>query len=64
MKDKEIILLTVQELSNSLGLTEAWIRRMIFQKKIPYYKIQGLIRFKLDEIMTWIGEQKVGGENE
>jgi excisionase family DNA binding protein len=64
MHNKQIVLLTVQDLSKLLGLTEAWIRRMVFQKKIPFYKIQGLIRFKLDEVLIWIDEQKNGGQNE
>jgi excisionase family DNA binding protein len=64
MHEKENVLLTVQDLSKSFGFSEAWIRRMIFHKKIPFYKVEGLIRFNLEEVRVWIRDQKVGGKNE
>lgn len=32
-------LLTVDETANKLRMSQAWIRQLIFQKKIKYFKI-------------------------
>lgn len=43
---------------------ESWIRRLIFLNKIPYFKIEGSIRFDLNEVEKWIEEKKITQETE
>jgi excisionase family DNA binding protein len=54
----EIQLMTIEEASTFLNLKVSKIRKDIFNKTIPYYKIGSLIRFKKDELIKWL-DQKV-----
>lgn len=54
----EIQLMTIEEAALFLNLKVSKIRKDIFNKAIPYYKIGSLIRFKKDELVKWL-EQKV-----
>jgi excisionase family DNA binding protein len=54
----ELQLMTIKEASKFLNLTVSKLRKDIFQKTIPYYKIGSLIRFKKDELIKWL-DQKV-----
>jgi len=48
--------LTVEELADYLRLTVATIRRWVSNRKIPFHKIMGVIRFRLSEIEKWVDE--------
>jgi excisionase family DNA binding protein len=48
---------TVYELALFLNVKESWIRQQIFKRKIPFTKINGLIRFDKNEINLWINSQ-------
>lgn len=56
--------LTVKELSSRINFKEDWIRSKVFKRQIPYYKIQGLIRFDELEINEWIRTYKKEIKNE
>ncbi len=58
MRSNESIFLTVKELALRNNLKENWIRNKVFSRKIPFYKIQGLIRFNEREINDWIMNYK------
>lgn len=47
-------LLNIKELAKETGIKESWYRRQVFLKRIPHYKVQGLLRFNLQEIHNWI----------
>lgn len=51
--------LTVKELSEILKVSEIWVRRKLQEKKIPYYKINKNVRFKISEIEEWMSDQKI-----
>lgn len=55
-------LLTIKELSSFLSTKESHIRWLIFNKKIPYLKLNKLIRFDINEINQWIKENSVKEE--
>lgn len=53
---------TTKDLSKKLGTKEVTIRKWVFEKKIPHYKIgggKGLLLFKVSEIENWLNMQKV-----
>jgi excisionase family DNA binding protein len=59
-------LLTVKELAVFLKCTEQTIRRYMAAKKIPYHKIDRMVRFLLSEIIEWVKSGKaknISGKN-
>lgn len=46
-------MLTRKELANELKCTERTIDNMM-KKGIPHYKIDKIVRFKLDEVLAWM----------
>ena len=57
-KMSEVQLMTIEEAALFLNLKVSKIRKDIFYKTIPYYKIGSLIRFKKDELLKWL-DQKI-----
>lgn len=55
----EIQLMTIEEASVFLNLKVSKLRRYVFMRGIPYYKIGSLIRFKKDDLLQWVGEKIV-----
>lgn len=49
-------LLTFEETRLFLNTTTSHLRSLIFYKKIPYKKINRLVRFDLEEIKAWISQ--------
>ena len=53
---------STKELSEKLGIKEVTIRKWVFDKKIPHYKIgggKGILLFKILEIEEWLNHQRV-----
>ena len=50
--------LTAKEVALLVKLTLQTIRRYTMQKKIPYYKINRLVRYKKFEIELWVEQRK------
>ncbi len=55
-------LLTIQDLATTIKTKEKTIRQWVYQGKIPNLKINGLVRFRSDDIATWIDQQARGGQ--
>jgi excisionase family DNA binding protein len=47
-------LLTIDQLAEHLGITTRHVRRLIAERRIPYVKVGGLVRFDSEEIRSWI----------
>jgi len=60
---EKIELMTIEEAALFLNLKVSKIRKDIFNKVIPYYKIGSLIRFKKDELIKWIDQKVVPAMN-
>ncbi len=54
-KDK---LLNINELAEYLSVKEASIRSWVYKKKIPFIKVGKLIRFKVEDIESWLQSKK------
>ena len=52
-------LLTVQEISELLKVPKSYVYWLTHQKKIPYIKIQGHLRFRQSHIEEWLRSQEV-----
>lgn len=54
-------LLDIAELATHLGTSQRHIRRLIAEKRIPYLKVGGRVRFDPAEIAAWLdrGRQPV-----
>jgi excisionase family DNA binding protein len=46
--------LDVNGLAEMLGVKPCFIRRLVWERRIPYYKIGKFIRFDLAEVRAWI----------
>lgn len=55
----ELQLMTIDEAAVFLNLKVSKLRRDVFMKAIPYYKIGSLIRFKKEELVRWLEEKMV-----
>jgi len=53
-EDIRSALLTIHELSQYLNIKRSTLYAWAAQGKIPHVKIHGLIRFKRDEVETWV----------
>ena len=49
----------VSEIANFLGVKESTIYAWVHTRQIPYYKIGRLVKFKSDEIDSWMKERRV-----
>ena len=65
MRNEKFDLISLNQLLTIYpSFKKSWIRSLIFNNKIPHYKIGGLVRFELNEIEAWIEDQKVSREAE
>jgi len=53
-------LITVDELSPLIGSTPYTVRKKCRERKIPCYKIDGVYKFRMSEIETWLESKKQG----
>jgi excisionase family DNA binding protein len=51
-------ILTIQEVATYLKLNEKTAYRLSSEGKLPGFKVGGSWRFKRDDILKWIEEQK------
>jgi excisionase family DNA binding protein len=53
-------LLDIDTVSNSLGVTPRFVRRLVAERRIPYVKVGKLVRFDPGELDVWLDMQRVG----
>lgn len=53
-------LITVDEMSELIGMRPFTIRMKCRQRKIPCYKVEGMYKFRMSEIEKWIESKKQG----
>jgi excisionase family DNA binding protein len=52
-------LLTMTEVADRLNTTERHIRRLVFERRIPYRKIGRFVRFHPDDLAEFLAEHRV-----
>ncbi len=51
-------LLSIDQLAQRLGITVRHVRRLVAERRVPYYKVGRLVRFDPDEIGEWLRDQR------
>lgn len=59
MEEKNLKLLTIEEVRELFKIKESKIRKAILKKEIPYIKLGGLIRFREADLLEFIKESTV-----
>lgn len=54
-------LLNIDQLAQRLGTTARHVRRLVAEKRVPYYKVGRLVRFDPAEITVWLATRRVPG---
>ncbi len=54
-------LLTIDQPAQRLGITVRYVRRLVAEKRLPYYKIGRLVRFDPAEITDWLASRRIPG---
>jgi len=52
-------LLDVDEVADRLHITERHVRRLVFERRIPFLKIGSLLRFDPEEVEGWLSTLRV-----
>jgi excisionase family DNA binding protein len=60
MTDLSTQLLTIDQLAERLGITARHVRRLIAERRLPYYKVGRLVRFDPAEISQWLKTRRIG----
>ena len=53
------VLLDIQEVATHLSVTVRHVRRLVFERRIPYITVGNLLRFDPEEIAAWLRECEV-----
>ncbi len=51
--------LTVEEVAALLNVAEKTVRKYVYERTIPYYKIGGHVRFNEQKLLDWIAEKEM-----
>jgi len=59
-------LVDIERTAELLGVEVRHVRRLVFERRIPYIKWGHLLRFDVEEIQGWIDQhrQEPGGDDE
>lgn len=52
-------LLDIHGLAERLGVSERFVRRLIAERRVPFFKVGKFIRFDANDIERWIEEKRV-----
>jgi excisionase family DNA binding protein len=52
-------LLSITDAAARLGVTERYIRRLVYERRVPFYKVGRLVRFREAELDRWLNAGRV-----
>ncbi|MGZ8722119.1 MAG: helix-turn-helix domain-containing protein [Aeromicrobium sp.] len=52
-------LVDIEEIAEHLGVNVRHVRRLVAERRIPYFKWGHLLRFDPDEVRAWLAEAQV-----
>jgi excisionase family DNA binding protein len=52
-------LVTIDDVAEYLGVSVRHVRRLVFERRIPYVKWGHLLRFDIDDINAWLADLRV-----
>ncbi len=50
----------ISEVAEYLGASVGYVRYLVMKKRIPFYKIERFVRFRMSEIDAWLSEKGSG----
>lgn len=51
--------LTIEEAAAFLNVTERWVRRAIYESRLPYYKLGHHVRLAVEDLRAYLASAKV-----
>lgn len=51
-------LLGVTQLAERLGTTERFVRRLVCERRIPFFKVGKYVRFDQDDVDDWLAQSR------
>ena len=57
--DGKVEILTIKEAAKFLNIKVSNLRSAVFKRKIPYFKLGALIRFKKSDLVEWLEKSLV-----
>jgi len=55
-QDRAHEILTIEDVGAWLKVKESFLRALIYQRRIPFFKVGRLIRFRRSDLEHWIAE--------
>ncbi|MEM9131470.1 MAG: helix-turn-helix domain-containing protein [Actinomycetota bacterium] len=52
-------LLNIEQAAKRLGVDVRFVRRLVFEKRLPYVKVGKFVRFEPSDIEAWIADRRV-----
>lgn len=52
-------MIDIAGLAERLGVSERFVRRLVEERRIPFFKFGSHVRFHLDDVEQWIHESRV-----
>ncbi len=53
------VLLSITDAAIHLGVTERYVRRLVYERRVPFYKVGRLVRFRETELDQWLEASRV-----
>ena len=57
-------LVSIEQVAAHLGVSVRHVRRLVFERRIPYVKWGHLIRFDIDEVVAWVTTSRVAAADD
>jgi excisionase family DNA binding protein len=57
-------LVSIEDVAEHLGVSVRHVRRLVFERRIPYVKWGHLVRFDIDEVNDWLANSRVAVVND
>ncbi len=57
-------LVSIEQIAEHLGVSVRHVRRLVFERRIPYVKWGHLVRFDIDEVIAWVTSSRVAAVND
>jgi excisionase family DNA binding protein len=52
-------LLDINQAAERMNVSTALVRKLVFNKRIPYFKIEGCVRFDPVDLEDWIASRRI-----
>lgn len=56
--------MSIEQIAEHLGVSVRHVRRLVFERRIPYVKWGHLVRFDIDEVIAWVTSSRVAAVND